>query len=215
MKNNDTFLLEKSYEKVLNEKFKNIPLICIDIQPIYNEHCKKIMSNFALFLNEYQGDIICYFNLKDETYTNDTRYDNVENIKEYYRKNGIKDEIISKIIFKDKQYGFFSGWMDEYSVSGNRKNIIKAIRYMVLNKLKSSKEISKEEWIKNVFKDNNEYIRNMLQRELKIPNISISELKALDGCFLCGGHYTRCLREFELLLSAFNIKYTEIKKLLW
>jgi len=40
-----------------------------------------------------------------------------------------------------------------------------------------------------------------------LPDINIADLKALNGSLLGGGGAHECLKELELLMNAFNIKY--------
>ena len=46
-------------------------------------------------------------------------------------------------------------------------------------------------------------------REMNIylPDISIADLKTLSGSLLGGGGQHECLKEMQLLMNAFNIKY--------
>jgi len=40
-----------------------------------------------------------------------------------------------------------------------------------------------------------------------LPDILISKLKKFNKGYLCGGGVYKCLKEFIILLSVFNIKY--------
>lgn len=44
---------------------------------------------------------------------------------------------------------------------------------------------------------------------------SVAQLKRFNGAYLVGGGRNECLREVELLMNAFNIKYKRIDSLVY
>lgn len=207
MRDSDTLILENLYS-ILNERNNNLPFVSIDIQPFYAKFCKHIMPNFARFLNSHKGPIISFFN-GSEVGIEDTPQD----MSEFFYKAGVEEQVLDRIIYKEKGYAFFRNWMDQEM---SRSDIIKAIRYMVLNHKRSSDDVSEEEW-KTVYGDDwDRGISETVNGDIiYMPDINISELKKYNGCYLCGGGKDECLSEFRYLLEAFNIKYTLVKSLIY
>lgn len=191
----------------LLERQRPLPLVCIDIQPSYDSFSKKIMSPFVSFVNNHRGPIICFFN-GEEVGVEDTS----QSVAEYYLENGMDEEKVDSIQWREKGYAFFRNWMDQ---GMERNNLIKAIRYMVMNRLSDSRDVSLEDWEK-VFGDSWEEVSSIVEGDsIYIPSVSLSELKSLGGCYLCGGHRDECLSEFRLLLETFNIPYKLISSLVY
>ena len=44
---------------------------------------------------------------------------------------------------------------------------------------------------------------------------SVAQLKRFNGAYLVGGARDQCLREVEILMNAFNIKYKRIDSLVY
>jgi hypothetical protein len=190
----------------------NTPIIVIDVQPAYDKWCGKIMPALTNFLNKSHGPVLCFFNDPEVG-------GNVEHeVVDYYLENGIEDDRLNSIDFRPKTYAFFRGWMD---AGMERKFIIKAIRYMVMNDIRDSREITTKEWEK-IFTDVgakdfelDDLLRIVEDEPLFVPDISISELKRFSGCYLCGGAKDQCLSEFRFLLEAFNIRYKLVNSLIY
>ena len=207
MRDSDTLILENLYG-LLTERSVNVPFISIDIQPFYQKYCNHIMSDFARFLNSHKGPLMSFFN-GSEVGIDDTP----QTMSEYFYEAGVEEEVIDRIVYKEKGYAFFRNWMDQ---DMSRSDIIKAIRYMVTNHKRSSDDVSEDEW-KTVYGDDWDWgISETVNGDIiYMPYISISELKKYNGCYLCGGGKDECLSEFRFLLEAFNIKYTLVKNLIY
>lgn len=98
----------------------------------------------------------------------------------------------------------------------DRRNLIKAIRHLVMTRNNDSRKIEPEEWA-TVFGDEWNDVESIVTSNdsINLPDISIPELKKLNGCYLCGGAQEECLSEFRFLLEAFNIRYRLIDKLIY
>lgn len=132
----------------------------------------------------------------------------------YFMENGMNQDVAENITYKEKSYAFFRGWMDQEM---DRKDIIKAIREMIMQRVTNSEDISTEEW-KKIFGDDDwengiEYIAQ--SDNIYLPDISFSELKKFSPILLCGGGKDECLSEFRFLLEAVNIPYKLIKSLIY
>jgi hypothetical protein len=58
-------------------------------------------------------------------------------------------------------------------------------------------------------------IEEMEDDPMSVGWASISLLKKFNGAYLVGGGREECLREVELLMNAFNIKYKRIDSLVY
>lgn len=190
----------------------NTPIIVIDVQPEYEGWCKHIMNPLVNFLNKSHGPVLYFFNGTEVT--TDSEAAVVDFLYEY----GVDEERINTFDFREKTYAFFRGWMD---ADMERKYIIKAIRYMVINDKRDSRDISSDRW-RQIFKEAGakefelDDLMHIVETDpIFVPDISIPELKRFNGCYLCGGAETACLSEFRFLLEAFNIKYKLVKSLIY
>lgn len=188
----------------INEKRKN-NIIVVDVQPMYEFAIRFDIYDFVNFLME-QGDILYYFNGPD-TVGDDTKSDIIDWL---YEKSDYDDEVYKKltsnsVIWYDKGYAFFRGWMDQ---GADDSFIKKAVRYMMSKKVYDSREIESEEWVEMFPDDWEDYMEN---DPLIIPDIPLNTLKKFSGSYIVGGGKNECLKEVEILMSAFNIKAKRVR----
>jgi hypothetical protein len=117
----------------------------------------------------------------------------------------------------DKGYGYFRSWMDQ-GISD--RTIIKTIRLMYQNKVNDSRKLFGGE-------DSDDYALNfeqfigpefenwMLSDGIFVNWTSVAQLKRFSGSYIVGGGRDECLREVELLMNAFNIKYRRIDSMVY
>lgn len=192
---------------ILFEASQRHTLVSVDIQPAYDTHCRRILPQYIEFLNSYKGNIVCFYN-GPQAGLDDTQ----QTVASYYYENGLAEEKLDQIIWKEKYYAFFRNWMD---LGVDRDSMIKAIRFMVLNRIHDSREVPREQW-QLMFKQDSLALNVALHDdEIHIPDVSIAELKTWQGCYLCGGAANECLSEFRLLFEAFNINYKLVKSLIY
>ena len=205
--NKDQKLLEEAYN-LITERSLSLPIIVIDVQPSYDKFCSSIMDDLASFLNSSQGSIHAFFNGPDVGIE-----DSIQSVASYYSEHGVDDEVIERIKFKEKAHAFFRNWMD---AGIERKDLIKAIRFMVMERISDSRDVSSDQW-KNLFGDDYSKLSSIIESEdnINLPDISLAELKALNGCYLCGGAKEECLSEFRFLLESFNIPYKLVSSLIY
>ena len=205
--NKDQKLLEEAYN-LITERSLSLPIIVIDVQPSYDKFCSSVMDDLASFLNSSKGSIHAFFNGPDVGIE-----DSIQSVASYYSEHGVDEEVIERIEFKEKTYAFFRNWMD---AGIERKDLIKAIRFMVMERISDSRDVSSEQW-KNLFGENYLKLSSIIESEdnINLPDISLSNLKALGGCYLCGGAKDECLSEFRFLLESFNIPYKLVSSLIY
>lgn len=194
----------------INEKRKN-NVIVVDIQPMYSSYSNSRidMDDFTQFLMD-QGKILYYYNGPD-TVGDDTKEDIIEWL---YERSDYNDDLLNKlqsnqVIWYDKGYAFFRAWMDQ---GADPSFLKKAIRLMAGRKLWDSRDIEPEEWQEMFPDDWEDYMED---DPLTIPDIPLNTLKSFSGSYLVGGGKNECLKEVEILMSAFNIKAKKVRDFIY
>ena len=95
--------------------------------------------------------------------------------------------------------------------------IIKLIRYMYQQKANSSSDIvwPAADKITPDEKEIMQVVKRFGRDSFNINWTSVAQLKRFNGAYLVGGARNECLREVELLMNAFNIKYKRIDSLVY
>lgn len=179
-------------------------LIVIDIQPNYcetpNHELRHVAKEETLAIIDHINKDSCrsvLFFYNGDGCTPDTEKD----VKEFLFRHGLDKNSLRKISFREKGFGFLRDWMDG---GVPEDEIIKAIRYMVLNHLNQSTEIDVPE------------LNHRSSGIIYVPdNISLRELKTYNSALIGGGYRSKCFREITLLMNAFNIKYREVKNMIY
>lgn len=187
--------------------------IVVDVQP---EYCKKV-SNTCLkiidFVNKQTGPILMFVNAEQQGLT----YDKISTIKEYWEDSGFDPNNWNRVEIVDKGYGYFRSWMD----SGIEPNIIiKIIREMYRQRVTDSRDLFQKGY-DDSYEDlmtqliGQEPTSTQLHDPIIVEWTSIAQLKRFNGSYIVGGARNECLREVELLMNAFNIKYKRIDSLVY
>lgn len=195
------------YSELFEKYDRSRPCIVVDVQPSYTGGLGWV-SDLMEFLNMQRGSILMFINAEESGLTEDTRSDVVD----YWDDNGFDNWDRVDII--DKGYGYFRGWMD----NGIEDNIIiRVIREMYSQGVNDSRELFGGEDGENYIDDMNKLgvSGDILNEPLIVDWVSISKLKEYDGCYIMGGGRNECLREVELLMNAFNIKYRRIERFVY
>jgi hypothetical protein len=188
--------------------------IVVDIQPEYEKYIRFPVAQFVDFLKTMleKGKRVVYFFNGESIGSKDSE----ESIIYWLMEHLNEDEqdnfyylLQHNIIWRDKGYGFFRGWMDD---GVEDATLIKFIRHMTMQKTYDSRDISPED--SEAMAGNNKKILNN-HDNIYMPDISIPMLKQFNGAYLCGGSRRECLKEVTLLLNAFNIKYTMMSKFIF
>lgn len=209
---------------------RNYPVIVVDVQPAYDSSiCRKIVE----FVNGQTGPVLMFVNADRDGLTNDT----VQSVVEYwnntvcpederYTYDEESDDYVEnpncptinwqRFQIVDKGFGYFRGWMDQGVPA---RFIIQLIRYMYQNKLNDIRDdIDGVYQFMNNTPINGEvvYWEDWMEDESFVINwTSVAQLKRFSGAYLVGGGREECLREVELLMNAFNIKYKRIDSLVY
>ena len=201
---------------------KNTPSIVVDVQPAYVQDMTnggsigshKWAAKLMQFLNNQRGPILMFVNAEQDQLTDDT----VQDVQIFWEDMGFDEENWSRVQIVDKGFGYFRAWMD---LGTSDATIIKVIRLMYKNRINDSRELFGGE-------DSDDYEINMkaligdemlwhslLGDPLIVEWTSVAQLKKFSGAYIMGGGRNECLREVELLMNAFNIRYKEINEFIF
>lgn len=193
--------------QVLCEKRTKDVIVC-DVQPMYQKWVDFDIETFGKFLE--QSRRILYFYNGIETVGSDTKEDIIEMFHDSNASDILLEKLHNDVLWIDKGYGFFRNWMDSGASNGF---IQKAVRFMVVNRINDSRDIDPEIW-KTEFPDDFDDT-HFEYDNIFIPDISLNQLKSWSGAYLTGGGRNECLLEVQLLMNAFNIKYTLVQDFIY
>lgn len=204
---------------------KNHPIICVDVQPAYDNDLSSSIVNFVV---NQTGPVLMYVNAEQTQMTDDTvreivgyweRLSNGSSLDdEEYGYDPETEEYIEpesnidwrRFSIVDKGYGYFRSWQT-YTT---QQAIIKTIRAMYQLKISDSREFESKgidlpEFLGKEWDD------NMADDPLTVNWTSVPQLKSFSGAYLVGGGRNECLWEITTLMNAFNIRYKLIDSLIY
>ena len=178
-------------------------VILVDFQPAYAtfdpSQYDPALSNAIEYINKRNPQVLAFYNGMDVG-IEDTK----EEVYEHYVDFGMNPN--ANIEFREKGYGFLRSWMDSDVPPGA---IIRTIREMNRQGVNDSRDLFPDE-------DDYEYameqflgsdFRDVVTSDpLYLPEVSIAELKTFSNALMGGGGRHECLRELNILMSAYNIR---------
>lgn len=198
----------------------NHPVIVVDVQPEYcgdNSVCQRVVD----FVNKQTGPVLMFVNAEDQGMTGDT----IESIRTWWEEaagaewdedSGTYSEAVDWGRFQivDKGYGYFRSWMDH---GIEESTIIATIREMYQQRVNDTRELrfppfNRRTPIQSLIQG---AIEEMDGDPLITQWTSVAQLKRFNGAYIVGGGRNECLREVELLMNAFNIRYKRIDSLVY
>jgi len=198
-------------KEIITEARRN-KVILVDFQPAYNTNMQTgegaiapgntwystALSSACKYINKQNPEVLAFFNGMDVGI-----YDIDDDVYDHYLAHGLNPN--ANIQFREKGYAFLRGWMD-LNVSAN--TIIKVLRHMMRDGYYDSRNYDPKELQQIVGQEWNDY---MYEDMIYIPEVAIAELKTFSGALIGGGGRDECLRELEILMSAFNIRYKQVQ----
>jgi len=187
---------------------QNTKVILVDFQPAYDNewspNYKSALKNAIEYLNRsHSTNVIIFFN-GEEVGIEDTSSD----VAQHYIEYGLDENLVDNFSFREKSYAFFRSWMDSGIAPGL---IIKVIRHMTVTHNNDSRDLEEDEMIDLIGQDNYEKYFNIIEGDpIYLPDINIAEIKSFSGALIGGGGEKECLREIQILMNAFNIKYKAV-----
>jgi hypothetical protein len=215
---------------------RNHPVIVVDVQPEYsgmNDGDENpVFEQIIWFVVNQTGPVLMFVNAEHSGLTGDSirdiqaYWDDTvgdpgeeywdENDEYHYTKPSSPIDW-RRFQIVDKGYGHLRSWMDRGT---SPAAIIKVIREMYQQRVSDSRDLFGGE----MSGDYDEKMRALIGREyrqfdLDDPLIvnwtSVAQLKRFNGAYIVGGGQNECLREVELLMNAFNIRYKRIDSLVY
>lgn len=203
---------------------RNHPVICVDVQPEYcgtnNGAGSRVCVNIIDFVAIRQtGPVLMFVNAEDQGLTGDTIVD----IQQYWADTVAEitndydnEQPINWKRFQivDKGYGYFRAWMDH---GIEPATIIATIRELYRQRVSDSRELEFPAFNQRTTTQSliQGAIEEMNDDSLTVNWTSVAQLKRYSGSYLVGGGRNECLREVELLMNAFNIRYKRIDSLVY
>lgn len=196
--------------------------IVVDVQPAYSNVWGQggenpVFAKIINFVNQQTGPVLMFVNAEQTGLTEDT----IQDVKTYWDATargelyGSHDEAAEPVIdwgrftIVDKGYGYFRAWMD---LGVSDTVIIKVIRALYQQKVNDSRDLLVTELKQLV---GTEWQDWMEDDPIIVEWTSVAQLKQFSGSYIMGGGRNECLREVELLMNAFNIKYKRIDGLVY
>jgi hypothetical protein len=193
--------------EILLEANRN-KIILVDFQPAYDTEglgYQQALDNAVQSLNKMNPpEIICFFNGEDVGIE-----DTAAEVMHHYIEYGLDENLAQRLQIREKSYAWLRNWMDQ---GVDASIIIKVVRFMVAQKIIDSRDIEPDVMQRLVGDDDFEQWEELITSDdaIFIPEISIGELKTMSGCLIGGGGQHECLKEIQLLMNAFNIKYKQV-----
>lgn len=200
------------------------PVICVDVQPTYSMWSHGLFSKIINFVNNQTGPVLMFVNAEEDGQTRDT----VKSIKQYWEDivrghewypeddDSTYDNPVNwnRFTIDDKGYGWIRSYMD---IDVEPRLIIKLIRYMYQKRVNDARELVFPSFGKRTADETELYhlVTEFNEEPFIINWTSVAQLKRFDGAYIVGGARLECLREVELLMNAFNIKYKRIDSLVY
>ncbi len=216
-------LYNPQYTKQPLEEGRSTSVIVVDVQPAYSRGNERLFEGIIRFVNNQTGAVLMFVNAEQDMMTDDT----VDDIKAYW-EDTIRGEKVdleenphpinwSRFQIVDKGYGYFRSWIDQ-GISD--RTIIKTIRLMYQNKVNDSRELFGGELSDGYAEKFEQFVGPefehwMLSDGITVNWTSVAQLKRFSGSYIVGGGRNECLREVELLMNAFNIKYRRISSMVY
>lgn len=215
---------------------KSMPVIVVDVQPEYsgiNDGGENpVFPEIIHFVNNQTGPVLMFVNAEEHGLTGDT----IQSVKQYwddticpeeerYVHDEENDEYVenldcpkinwNRFTIVDKGYGWFREYMDAGWVSD--REIIQLIRYMYQKRVNDARNLTFPPIDKRTEEDT--ALHRLVEEMENVPFIinwtSVAQIKKFNGAYIVGGGRNECLREVELLMNAFNIKYKRIDSLVY
>jgi len=204
------------------------PVICVDVQPAYDNPVNQKIINFV---TKQTGPVLFFVNAQD-TGTTDDHLSDIEQYWEerapgyqpeeegedengdYYYKEAQGAINWSRFQVVDKGYGYFRAWMDH---GIEESTIIATIRELYKQRVNDTRELEFPPFNRRTATQSliQGAIEEMDGDPLIVEWTSIAQLKKFSGAYLVGGGRNECLREVELLMNAFNIRYKRVDSLVY
>jgi len=180
-------------------------LVVCDVQPAYAEGWDRLDDLMAL-TSGHDGPVTMLVNAEEHQLTSDM----VGDCMAFWSGHGMSGAALDALRVVDKGYAWLRGWMDN---GADEDAIVRVLRRMRADGAWDSRDLDPEVLREAVGGDG---WRDWMEDEpLALGWIDEATVRSMDGCLLCGGHREECLREVELLLRAYGVRYELLEEFVY
>jgi hypothetical protein len=187
----------------LFESSSKSTLVVVDVQPSY-ERLFDVRDYIGLIedaVDNYQTIVYLYNG-------EELGMESEDDISYWLTENGLPEDLLGRINFFEKNYGWFRSVMDDQV---DESEIVTALKYMLDHNIDYLDEDTDED----VFVELNlPELQNSIQSGsiLQFPKHLFTYLDKFNDIDLAGGAADECLREVELVLTAMGKRYDRLEK---
>ena len=190
--------------KLYLENISSRTHISVDVQEEHESSFTFDVSEYYEWMVEKFDTNIVYFNGPELGF-----YDTQGHIF-WLLEQGVSEEIIDQIDFREKGYAFFRSCIDQ----GIEECLVFTIQYMVKNNITDSRDMTLEHWeeLTKLYPNECDDIRDFLFENEDMINIPDTYFEIRDdrltNCVVTGGGRNECLEEVRLILESLNVDYS-------
>lgn len=211
---NETKNFNRKQSNLISESnFNGNNIICVDIQPEYEDFISFNLDEWVDFLNDSHesNEIVFLYNGAD-TLGMISEIDYIEWLLEL----GVNEDVIDSSTFYDKGYAFFRYCMDN---SIDEENIVDLIKFMIRHQINDSRDIDEGMWDDYMEETSHSQqdVRDLLEVSgdmISIPDL-MDFLKQFSNIVLLGGGINECLKEVEIALLSLDKPYNTFSKFVY
>lgn len=172
-------------------------LLVVDVQPEYGKYVKFDMDDFIFHLSSTNKKIIYMYNGEAMGMSSEVE------IMSWLYEHGMEEELINKINFIEKDYGWIRYPIDN---GMDEEEIISVLKEMINHGIGDSSQMEASIWGELELSDEMVSFLERGRDSMAIPTI-YNSLLPLNNIELIGGSIKECIYEVELLLEAMNKDY--------
>jgi hypothetical protein len=215
----------RANEFIVEKYSRGRPVVMVDIQPAYTpvETHYEYLEDVVHFLVKQRAPVLAYVNADETGLTYDNIGDDIIPMwNNLFMDAGYnRDQLIAAmedVQWVDKGYGYLRGWMDSGVPA---KHIIATIRAMYNQKVYDSRDLfggdeeKRLEFLTPIADSINSEPETLIDDALSVGWVAVDQLRKYNNCYIIGGAREQCLAEVQLLMNAFNIRYTVIDSLVY
>lgn len=197
---------------LLTENITHDTFMSVDIQPEYINGFKYFLPKFIQYMNENAGEmnriVFLYNGYETMGQTDEGNY------RMWLMENGLKEEVLDRIMFYDKGFAFFRYGIDKGLDFFTTSNFV---RFMYENRISDSIEMTREMWAKYLRqyrREDKKTVFELLENNddcIRIPDL-MRFLERYNNILLVGGGVEECLAEVTIALTALRKNYDLLDK---
>lgn len=187
-------------------------LVIVDVQPEHEGHIGFDVAEMLKFAGGYSRVLVLWngptVGFSDE---GDLRSYYVEKMVEAGLDDEDVEDLLRRMKFFDKGYGFFRGLMDS-DLCFPRRAVVKIVKWMIDNDVRDISDLTADD-VDSIG------VAELLVDDLEDYGFYIPDLKDVlgdwDGSDMVGGQKNECMAEVDILASAMGIGLNKVSKFIY